>query len=220
FQKSCPHFVFSLQIYFYASYVFKEAGVSEDQIQYATIGTGTCEFTACIMCVSRKGRRFMLMGGFLLMTIWTIVFTIALSFESYVSWVSHLSVACIFTYILSFGMGPAGVTGVLPTEIFNQTARPAAYMIAGSMMWLNLFFVGMIFPFLVSGLSEYCFVPFGVMCLLSALYIGLFLPETKGKSLSDITSEFHKMNFKGQNDKSLELQTQYKLGEVCLSTAL
>lgn len=43
----------------------------------------------------------------------------------------------------------AGVTGVLPTEIFNQTARPAAYMIAGSMMWLNLFITGMIFPFLV-----------------------------------------------------------------------
>lgn len=43
----------------------------------------------------------------------------------------------------------AGVTGILPTEIFNQTARPAAYMIAGSLMWLNLFVVGMIFPFLV-----------------------------------------------------------------------
>lgn len=43
----------------------------------------------------------------------------------------------------------AGVTGILPTEIFNQTARPAAYMIAGSLMWLNLFIIGMIFPFLV-----------------------------------------------------------------------
>lgn len=46
----------------------------------------------------------------------------------------------------------AGVTGILPTEIFNQNDRPAAYMIAGSMMWLNLFFIGMIFPFLVVSL--------------------------------------------------------------------
>lgn len=46
----------------------------------------------------------------------------------------------------------AGVTGVLPTEIFNQTARPAAYMIAGSMMWINLFITGMVFPFLVVSL--------------------------------------------------------------------
>ena len=48
-------------------------------------------------------------------------------------------------------MPTAGVTGVLPTEIFSQTARPAAYMIAGSMMWINLFIMGMIFPFLVVG---------------------------------------------------------------------
>lgn len=52
-------------------------------------------------------------------------------------------------------LSSAGVTGVLPTEIFNQTARPAAYMIAGSMMWLNLFIVGMIFPFLVVSLCPH-----------------------------------------------------------------
>lgn len=46
-------FLSAFQIYFYASYVFKEAGISTDQTQYVTIGTGTCEFTACIMCVSR-----------------------------------------------------------------------------------------------------------------------------------------------------------------------
>ncbi|KAF3856264.1 hypothetical protein F7725_016987 [Dissostichus mawsoni] len=161
-------------IYFYASYVFKEAGVSADKIQYITIGTGACEFTACILCnllIERKGRRFMLMG--------------------------------------------AGVTGILPTELFDQTARPAAYMIAGSMMWLNLFIMGMIFPFLMSELSEFCFVPFGAVCLLSALFVGLFLPETKGKSLSAITSEFHKLNFKGQDEKCLsQTTTQYQLGEL------
>ncbi|KAF7664354.1 hypothetical protein LDENG_00180130 [Lucifuga dentata] len=211
-------------IYVYASYVFKEAGISADKIQYVTIGTGSCEFTACIMCnllIERKGRRFLLMGGFILMTVWAVIFTIALSFEHKVTWMPYLSVTCIFTYILSFGMGPAGVTGVLPTEIFNQAARPAAYMIAGSMMWINFFIVGMIFPFLVSGLSEFCFVPFAAVCLLSALYVGLFLPETKGKSLSVITSEFHKLNFKGQDrESSSQTQAQYQLGEVCQSTAL
>lgn len=72
-----------------------------------------------------------------------------------------------------------------------------------------------------SELSEFCFVPFAAVCLLSALYIGMFLPETKGKTLAAITSEFHKLNFKGQ-DQQCESQTQaqYQLGEVCLSTAL
>ncbi|CAL8256236.1 unnamed protein product [Arctogadus glacialis] len=143
------------------------------------------------LLIELKGRRFMLMGGYILMCCWAVVFTIALSFEHVVSWMPYLSMTCIFTYILSFGMGPAGVTGVLPTELFSQTARPAAYMIAGSMMWINLFIVGMLFPFLV----------------------------TKGKTLSEITSEFNKLNFKGQQEKSLS-PAQYQLGEVGLSTSL
>ncbi|KAF5909370.1 solute carrier family 2, facilitated glucose transporter member 11-like, partial [Clarias magur] len=139
-------------IYFYASYIFQEAGIAAEHTQYASIGTGTCEFTACILCnllIERKGRRMLLMGGYVLMTGWAIVFTVALSYQQAVDWMPYLSMVCVFTYILSFGIGPAGVTGILPTEIFNQAARPAAYMIAGSLMWLNLFIIGMIFPFIV-----------------------------------------------------------------------
>ncbi|KAL6112058.1 slc2a11 [Pungitius sinensis] len=211
-------------IYFYASYIFQEAGVADEKIQYITIGTGACELSACILCnllVELKGRRFMLMGGYILMTVWAVVFTIALLFEHTTSWMPYVSMTCIFTYILSFGLGPAGVTGVLPTEIFNQIARPAACMIAGSMMWLNLLITGMIFPFLVSELREYCFVPFGAVCLLSALFVGFFLPETKGKSLSAITCEFNKLNFKGHEEKCVSPdKALYQLGEVSLSTAL
>ncbi|KTF82751.1 hypothetical protein cypCar_00016240 [Cyprinus carpio] len=177
-------------IYFYASYVFQEAGISASQIQYVTIGTGMCEFTACILC-------------------------------NMVTWMPYLSMACIFTYILSFGMGPAGVTGILPTEIFNQTSRPAAYMTAGSLMWLNLFIIGMIFPFLVSGLGQYCFVPFGAVCLLTALYIQMVLPETKGKTISMITKEFYRLNYRGQVKMDIEgKHAQYQLGEIFHSTAL
>ncbi|KAL6457909.1 hypothetical protein MHYP_G00331390 [Metynnis hypsauchen] len=210
-------------IYFYASYIFQEAGISPEHTQYVTIGTGTCEFTACILCnllIEQQGRRLLLMGGYALMTGWAVVFTVALSFQKMVHWMPYLSMGCVFTYILSFGMGPAGVTGILPTEIFNQTDRPAAYMIAGSLMWLNLFIIGMIFPFLVQGLGQYCFVPFGAVCLLTALYIGFFLPETKGKTLSAITNEFNKLNFHEQEATGKKKQAQYQLGEICHSTAL
>ncbi|XP_057194862.1 solute carrier family 2, facilitated glucose transporter member 11 isoform X2 [Triplophysa rosa] len=177
-------------IYFYASYVFQEAGVSAELIQYVTIGTGMCEFSTCILC-------------------------------HIVNWMPYLSMACLFSYILSFGMGPAGVTGILPTEIFNQTARPAAYMIAGSLMWLNLFVVGMIFPFLVSGLGQYCFVPFGAVCILSAVYILMVLPETKGKTLPMINREFYQLNYRGEENVDFEgKQAHYQLGEIYHSTAL
>ncbi|XP_062853066.1 solute carrier family 2, facilitated glucose transporter member 11 [Trichomycterus rosablanca] len=211
-------------IYFYAFYIFQKAGIADEHIQYVTIVTGTCEFTACILCnllIEKQGRRQLLIGGYVLMTCWALVFTVALSFQHIVHWMPFLSMVCVFTYILSFGMGPAGVTLTLPAEIFNQAARPAAYMIAGALMWLNLFILGTIFPFIVSGLGQFCFVPFAAVCLLTALFIGLFLPETKGKSLPMITSEFNRLNScKLEMTRPKYKKAQYQLGEVCRSTAL
>ncbi|KAJ8379849.1 hypothetical protein SKAU_G00006270 [Synaphobranchus kaupii] len=212
-------------IYFYASYVFQEAGISAEKIQYVTIGTGSCEFTASIfsnLLIEKLGRKLLLTGGYICMAGWAVVFTVALSFEHTFPGMPYLSIACIFAYILSFGMGPAGVTGVLPTEVFSQTARPAAYMIAGSMMWLNLFLVGMVFPFIVRGLGQFCFVPFCVVCLLSALFIWLVLPETKGKTLPAIAQEFDKLSFRCQKRENLDPTepAQYQLGKVLNSTSL
>lgn len=47
---------------------------------------------------------------------------------------------------------PAGVTGILATELFDQMARPAAYMVSGALLWLMLFLVGLVFPFIMVSL--------------------------------------------------------------------
>ncbi|KAM9462892.1 solute carrier family 2, facilitated glucose transporter member 11 [Clarias gariepinus] len=194
-------------IYFYASYIFQEAGIPMDKIQYVTIGTGACEFTAAIMCnllIERLGRRLLLVGGYVLMAGWAVVFTLSLALQNKVVGMPYLSMTCVFAYILSFGMGPAGVTGILPTELFNQMNRPAAYMIAGSMMWLNLFLVGMTFPFIVNSLGQFCFIPFCGVCVISSIFVGLALPETKGKTIAEITAEFEKCTTKGLSNRTTQ----------------
>lgn len=42
---------FSSQMYFYAAYVFQEAGIPEDKIPYVVIGTGSCELITSVTCV-------------------------------------------------------------------------------------------------------------------------------------------------------------------------
>lgn len=75
--------------------------------------------------------------------------------------------------------------------------------------------------FLQNGLGQYCFVPFGTVCFLTALYIQMVLPETKGKTLSMITKEFHRLNYRGQVKMDREgKQAQYQRGEIFHSTAL
>uniref|UniRef100_A0A8C5P5T0 Solute carrier family 2 member 11 n=1 Tax=Leptobrachium leishanense TaxID=445787 RepID=A0A8C5P5T0_9ANUR len=188
-------------MYFYASYVFQEAGIPSEKIPYVVIGTGSCEFITSVTCtlvIDRVGRRALVMGGYGLMSVWAVVFMVALSQQEHVDWIPYLSMVCIFAYILSFGIGPAGVTGIMPAEIFDQMARPAAYMICGSLIWIILFAVGLAFPFILQGLGHFCFIPFLIVCVLTSLYVGFFIPETKGKTLLEITEEYQKRNLKKQ----------------------
>lgn len=194
-------------IYFYASYIFQAAGIPQQMIQYVTIGTGASELVSSIMSnilIERVGRRYLVVGGYSLMSFWSVVFTVALTLQSRgVDGMAYLSMACVFAYILSFGLGPAGVAGILPTEIFDQAARPAAYMVSGSLLWICLFCVGMLFPFIVSSLGNFCFLPFLVVCLSAAVFLGLRLPETKGKTLAEITAEYDKQNKGHKKQKGL-----------------
>ncbi|XP_070331747.1 solute carrier family 2, facilitated glucose transporter member 11 isoform X12 [Odocoileus virginianus] len=140
-------------MYAYALAVFSQAGISQDKIQYVAIGTGGCELLATLLSclvIERAGRRVLLTGGYGLMTCWGSVFTVALCLQQgSFSWMPYLAMACVFASILSFGIGPAGVTGILATELFDQMARPAAYMVCGALMWTMLFLVGLAFPFIM-----------------------------------------------------------------------
>ncbi|KAF6278509.1 hypothetical protein mRhiFer1_015506 [Rhinolophus ferrumequinum] len=100
------------QIYAYASSVFREAGVPQEKVQYAIVGTGCCELlTAFVSCmvIERVGRRVLLVGGYCLMTCWGSVFTVALCLQSSFPWMPYLAMSCIFAFILSFGIGPGGI---------------------------------------------------------------------------------------------------------------
>ncbi|NXY50511.1 GTR11 protein, partial [Ceuthmochares aereus] len=140
-------------IYFYATYIFKQAGISAEKIPYVTLGTGGCECLTALTCgllIDYVGRRCLIIGGYLLMTLWSIVLTLSLTYQELYSWVPYVSMAAIFAFILSFGLGPgSGITNTLTAELFIQSSRPAAYMIAGTISWISFFTVGMLFPFIV-----------------------------------------------------------------------
>ncbi|XP_064322833.1 solute carrier family 2, facilitated glucose transporter member 11 isoform X1 [Phalacrocorax carbo] len=193
-------------IYFYTTYIFEQAGVSAEKVPYVTLGTGGFECLAALACgllIDYMGRRSLIIGGYLLMALWSIVLTFSLTYQELYSWVPYVSVTSLFAFILSFGLGPGGITNTLIAELFLQSSRPAAYMIGGTISWISFFAIGMLFPFIVNGLKQYCFVVFLVECSLVAAFIFLVIPETKNKSFLEIRKEFHKLNF-GRNIKKEE----------------
>uniref|UniRef100_A0A8C7ZHL5 Solute carrier family 2, facilitated glucose transporter member 5 n=1 Tax=Oryzias sinensis TaxID=183150 RepID=A0A8C7ZHL5_9TELE len=117
-----------------------------------------------------------------------------------------LSISTLFLMLIN-----SGVTNILNNELFTQTARPAAFMIAGTVNWLSFFLVGLLFPFIVIGLQHYCFLVFFVVCSSVAIYILLVVPETKNKTFVEIQNEFK---------SSEKASTSEGSGTTLLSTCL
>ncbi|XP_075608601.1 solute carrier family 2, facilitated glucose transporter member 9 isoform X3 [Balearica regulorum gibbericeps] len=192
------------QIWYYTNNIFSEAGISHETIPYVTLSTGAVETVAAVfsgLVIERLGRRPLLIGGFGLMVVFFAVLTVSLTLQKTVYWLPYLSIFCILAIIASFCIGPGGIPFVLTGEFFQQSQRPAAFMIAGTVNWLSNFAVGLLFPFIQGGLQTYCFLVFAAICFAGATYLFFVLPETKNKTLKEISEAFAK-----RNKVSLEMQ--------------
>ena len=76
------------------------------------------------------------------------------------------------------------------TELFAQSGRPTATSIAVVTNWLANFMVGFLFEPLRLALGGYVFGIFIVIQIIFMLYIVFAVPETKNRSIEDITAHF------------------------------
>lgn len=98
----------------------------------------------------------------------------------------------IILYTASFMMSWGPICWVLISEIFPNTIRSQAVAIAVAAQWVSNFLVSATFPSL-SGWSvggTYCIYAF--MSLLSALFVWKMVPETKGKTLEQMSALWRK----------------------------
>ncbi|XP_075786850.1 solute carrier family 2, facilitated glucose transporter member 9 isoform X3 [Pelodiscus sinensis] len=160
------------------------------------------------LAIERLGRRPLLIGGFGLMVIFFVILTVSLTLQNHAYWLPYLSIFCILATIASFCIGPGGIPFVLTGEFFQQSQKPAAFMIAGTVNWLSNFSVGLLFPFIQNGLKTFCFLVFAVICLAGATYLFLVLPETKNKTINEISQAFAKRTLEGREMSQFSSETK------------
>ncbi|CAI5687340.1 unnamed protein product [Oreochromis niloticus] len=114
------------------------------------------------------------------------------------SWIPYVNITLIFCVICIYGLGPSGVSMVLPADLFLQAWRPSAYVVSGTINWLGMFVVGMLFGYIVDGLGQFCFLIFVAYSLGSAAFVIYFVPETKGKTMIEIMEDFNRLNYKNR----------------------
>uniref|UniRef100_A0A7N8XRT5 Solute carrier family 2 member 9, like 2 n=1 Tax=Mastacembelus armatus TaxID=205130 RepID=A0A7N8XRT5_9TELE len=184
-------------IWYYTNGILQEAGFATNIIPYITLSTGFIETLAAIisgLMIERIGRKPLLIFGFSAMAVFFSLLTVFLNFQNSMSWMPYLSYVCILAVIASFCSGPGGIPFILTGELFEQSYRPAAFMIAGIVNWLSNFAVGLLFPFLQETLQSFAFLVFVVICIMGTIYLYVVLPETKNKTFLDISQSFAKIN--------------------------
>ncbi|NWH39434.1 GTR9 protein, partial [Chloropsis hardwickii] len=154
---SCIQLLGTIVVYSYAYNIFTKAGIPPDQTHYVSLGFGAAEVLSTVLVssclqgflVERAGRKTLLWKNYALMALALGLLTVTLSLQDSFFWVPYCSVALVFIFIMSFGIGPGAVVCPLLTEIFIHSYRPAAYVVNGAVNWIQLFILGLVFPFIV-----------------------------------------------------------------------
>ena len=93
-----------------------------------------------------------------------------------------------------FATGPGSIPWFLVTELFAQSARPMATAIASTTNWTANFIIGLGFLPIQQALGPYIFVVFAVILAFFVLFTYKKVPETKNKTIEEITAQFRQNN--------------------------
>lgn len=111
-----------------------------------------------------------------------------------------LSLASLLVYVAAFSIGLGPMPWLVLSEIFPGGIRGRAMALTSSMNWGINLLISLTFLTVTDliGLSWVCFI-YTIMSLASLVFVVLFIPETKGCSLEQISMELAKANYVKNN---------------------
>ena len=184
-------------VLYYAPRIFGDMGMENPMVVTVFMGVINILFTlVAIFTVEKLGRKPLLIWGSIGMAIGA--FGVATTFGH--AGMELVTAASIMVYSASFMFSWGPITWVLIAEIFPNTIRGAAVAIAVAFQWIFNFIVSSTFvPMFNMHLVEgddfghwFTYGLYGIICLLAALFVWKLVPETKGKTLEDMTKLWKK----------------------------
>ena len=179
--------------------IFQLAGSTIDS-HYATIIVGFVQLFFTILSglfVDRFGRRMLLLGSAIVVSI--SLATMGTFFHIQASWgpeecssrLGWLPLLALIVFFAAYSCGFANVPFIIMGEMFPVRYRSVLGPITSSFNLLCAFAVVRCLPIMLTELGRDLTFWFFMSCtLLSVVFVALFLPETKGKTLEDIEQLF------------------------------
>ncbi|MDR0430377.1 MAG: D-xylose transporter XylE [Tannerellaceae bacterium] len=176
---------------YYAPRIFESMGAAKDASMLQTIVMGLVNviFTViAILTVDKWGRKPLLIVGSVGMAIGMF----AISTLAYLNIIGISTLVFIIIYTASFMMSWGPICWVLIAEIFPNKIRGQAVAVAVAAQWAANYLISSTYPPMMeySGALTYGF--YGLMAVLSALFVWKMIPETKGKTLEEMEQYWKK----------------------------
>lgn len=184
-------------VLYYAPRIFDDMGMTDPMVNTVVMGVVNILFTlVAIFTVEKWGRRPLLITGSIGMAVGA--FGVALTFGN-----ASMSMVCmvsIMVYSASFMMSWGPICWVLIAEIFPNTIRGKAVAIAVAFQWIFNWIVSStfvpMFNMKTAGDPDFghwfTYGLYGVICVVAAFFVWKLVPETKGKTLEDMTKLWSK----------------------------
>ena len=172
---------------FYSPRIFKMIfGEGSKLVALAgTIGVGVVNLVFTVLAfflIDRFGRKPLLISGCAAMA----------AMHGLVAWQVSLGTACtpwlalagVYGFIAAVAFSASAVIWVFISEIFPPDVRAKGQSFGGAVHWVMCMLVSWLFPVAVAHTGTYAFAFFAAMMLLEMVWAALFMPETKGTSIS------------------------------------
>ncbi|RAL40472.1 hypothetical protein DM860_006542 [Cuscuta australis] len=185
-------------VLFYSSNIFQAAGISSSNA--ATFGLGAIQVIATAVSVwlaDKSGRRLLLIVSSTGMAISLLLISVSFFVKGFVSEDSSLygilgivSVVGVMSMIVFFSLGMGPVPWLIMSEILPIKIKGLAGSVATLANWLFSWVITITAPMLLDWSSGGTFMLYTVMSVFTIIFVSIWVPETKGKTLEEIQHGF------------------------------
>ena len=177
-------------VLYFAPRIFESLGMGDPMMQTVIMGIVNITFTLlAIYTVEKWGRKPLLIWGSLGMAIGAAGVMLT-SMSSAIPPI--VAVVSIMVYSASFMFSWGPICWVLISEIFPNTIRGAAVAIAVAFQWIFNFIVSSTFVPMYNMSPAFTYGLYAAICIIAAVFVWKLVPETKGKTLEDMTKLWKK----------------------------
>jgi SP family xylose:H+ symportor-like MFS transporter len=174
---------------YYAPRIFESMGAAKDasMLQTVVMGIVNVIFTIfAIATVDKWGRKILLLIG----SIGMAAGMFAIAGLAYFEIIGMGTLIFIILYTASFMMSWGPITWVLIAEIFPNKIRGRAVAVAVMAQWAANYLISSTYPVMMEFSGAFTYGFYGLMSLLSFVFVWKMVPETKGKTLEEIGSQW------------------------------